>query len=268
MKKIALLTFVIALFVSCTTNNLSLDKPTDVNVPSTMVFVQGQLISDFNGLMITKGYNFPEDHSDEGWAVARYSLRADNTTPDYLDHPSDSYYGRPAGKNGKNRGEIYTAYPYGHYNDRNYDYYKTDKYTGNNIGLFRYIFDTKGLQTQKVLKVVPKVEDILADEVEDVTALINSGKSVDNRGRNLQDKLSHINSILDMDSDYLNTHVLWYVVKEVGRQHGWHVNGVISDNPVGYPDHTPDNVEIDIHQQMHADWMEIKTSVHIRSNHC
>jgi hypothetical protein len=31
-------------------------------------------------------------------------------------------------------------------------------------------------------------------------------------------------------------------------------------------DKVPDNVEIDIHQQEHKDWNEIKTSVHIRSD--
>ena len=59
MKKIILL-FLIGLFVGC--NNLSVDK-VDSNLPSTMVFVQGQLISN---VVFTKGYKFPDDHSDEG----------------------------------------------------------------------------------------------------------------------------------------------------------------------------------------------------------
>jgi hypothetical protein len=69
---------------------------------------------------------------------------------------------------------------------------------------------------------------------------------------------------------YLDKHVLWYVVKEVGMKNGWHVNGVIVDyevpnkNDVTYND--PNNVEIDIHQQTHQDWNEIKTSVHIRAD--
>ena len=53
-------------------------------------------------------------------------------------------------------------------------------------------------------------------------------------------------------------------------QYGWHVNGVITEQEV--PDYRldpaqkiPDNVEIDIHQQEHYDWDEIKTSIHIRN---
>lgn len=267
MKKITFLTFtvlaLVASLIGCTPTNYRVDSLDNLSIPSTTVFVQGHLIDDF---VATKTYNWPEVHLEQGWAVARYSLRADNTTPDYLDHPSDSYYGRSPGKQGRNRGEIYTGYPYGHYNDRNYDYYKRDKTTGSNVGLFRYVFDTKGLQTQKAIKYAPKVEDILADEVDDITTMINEGKTVDSRGRNLQEKLNHINSILAHSSEYLNSHILWYVVKEVGMKDGWHVNGVISDKKVGYPNNTPDNIEIDIHQQEHLDWSEIKTSIHIRAN--
>jgi hypothetical protein len=71
-------------------------------------------------------------------------------------------------------------------------------------------------------------------------------------------------------SDYLEKHVLWYVVKEVGMRYGWHVNGVIVDHEVARPTvditKVPNNVEIDIHQQKHQDWCEIKTSIHIRTD--
>ena len=66
--------------------------------------------------------------------------------------------------------------------------------------------------------------------------------------------------------EYLDSHVLWYVVKEVGVKYGWHVNGTIVDYVVGEPDNIPENVEIDIHQQEHYDWNEIKTSIHIRTD--
>jgi len=74
---------------------------------------------------------------------------------------------------------------------------------------------------------------------------------------------------------YLDKHVLWYVVKEVGRKNGWHVNGVIvnfedenyvAPNKSNIPYNDPNNVEIDIHQQIHQDWNEIKTSIHVRAD--
>ena len=172
------------------------------------------------------------------------------------------YFGRRPGKDGRNRGKVLTAYPYGHYNDRDLDYELVDTKTGNNIGLFRYVYDPKGLITKNAILEAPKVEDILADEVEDLTNEINKGKNVAKNTENLE----KVNALLALGSDYLNSHVLWYVVKEVGVKLGWHVNGIISDQPVGEPDKIADNVEVDIHQQQHTDWNEIKTSVHVRTD--
>ena len=113
----------------------------------------------------------------------------------------------------------------------------------------------------------PSVDSILIDIKEDLTNDINNGKNVSANTK----KLNQINGWLDKGADYLNSHVLWYVVKEVGMQYGWHVNGVITEQEV--PDYRldpaqkiPDNVEIDIHQQDHYDWNEIKTSIHIRTD--
>ena len=75
--------------------------------------------------------------------------------------------------------------------------------------------------------------------------------------------------MLAKGSDYLESHVLWYVVKEVGTRYGWHVNGVIAEEPAPVPpfiDVVPDDVVVDIHQQEHTDWNAIKTSIHIRAD--
>ena len=100
--------------------------------------------------------------------------------------------------------------------------------------------------------------------------LSKAGKVADGNGS----KLAQIDGWLKQDTlepGYLDSHVLWYVVKEVGMRYGWHVNGVITDTVVA--DYKidpnakiPDNVEIDIHQQDHYDWNEIKTSIHIRTD--
>ena len=182
------------------------------------------------------------------------------------DQSSSLYYGRPAGKMGRNRGAVYTLYPYGRYNDRDLDYYQRDKKTGNNIGLFRYVHDDKGQRTQVAIEDAPLVVDILADEKDDLEAAIAKGQNV---AKN-QENLDKVEALIARGSDYLEKHILWYVVKEVGMKNGWHVNGVISENevaaPVVDPTKVPNNVEIDIHQQKHQDWSEIKTSIHVRAD--
>lgn len=259
MKKLALFLFGAVLLMGCESVSLNdSNEQNSSNLPETKVFALGQTLN-FNA---TKGYAWPYVSELEGWETARFSIRADGTIPDYTDKSSALYYGRPAGKDGKNRGRVYTAYPYGHYNDRDLDYYQKDKKTGKNIGLFRYVYDRKGLQTQKAIAEAPSVTDILADEVTDLEAKIAAGKEVAKSTA----ALAHVNSLIDKGADYLNSHVLWYVVKEVGMKNGWHVNGVIVDYEVGEPDNVPDNVEVDIHQQEHLEWSEIKTSIHIRTD--
>ena len=261
MRKIFIFLLASMMLISCAKSDILYENVKNENMPTTEVFIQGQALSP-NGA--TKASAWPSNHSSEGWEAARFSIRADGSIPDYTDKSSSLYYGRF--KNGHNIGKVYTAYPYGHYNDRYLDYYQVDKKTGENIGLFRYVYDTKGLKTQLAIKEKPSVMAILNDEVEDLTNAINKGQNVSKNTASLE----HVNSLIALGEDYLNKHVLWYVVKEVGMQYGWHVNGSIMDYEVeDYtidPDKVPDNVEIDIHQQEHEDWNEIKTSIHIRAD--
>ena len=259
MKKLVFFTLLSVLLIGCTSENYGGSDQS--NLPATRVFVQGHQVGDPQTK--ASGLEWPYV-SAEGWETARFSIRADGTVPDYMDHPSAQYYGRKPGKDGRNRGKVYTDFPYGHYNDRDYDYYEKDKSTGNNIGLFRYVFDSKGVQTQLAIKEAPMVSAILQDVVDDLEADIAAGKSVSSNTA----KLAKVNALLALGDDYLQSHVLWYVVKEVGMKNGWHVNGSVVADPVPTP--TPHmvapNVEVDIHQQQHADWAEIKTSVHIRTD--
>ena len=253
-------------------------------LPQTEVFFQGQKLF-YNGetrpeesrarikiMNPAGGLAWPK-HTDEGWESARFSIRADGTIPDFYDKNSAYYYGRPAGKAGvssHNVGKVSNLYNYPHYNDRDFDYYKVDKKTldenGNpiNVGMFRYIYDTEGKKTQPVILEAPSVVDILADEVEDLEAEIAANKNVAKNTATLAD----VNALLDKGADYLDSHVLWYVVKEVNNIYRWHVNGVIRDveTPEYVIDPIPDNVEVDVHQQVHKDWNEIKTSIHVRTD--
>jgi hypothetical protein len=258
MKKTVLFTLLSVALLGCTRDYMGQKEALETNLPDTRVFVQGHLVGD----PATKSDLRWPYVSGEGWETARFSIRADGTTPDYKDHSSDLYYGRKPGKDGRNRGKVATDYPYGHYNDRDLDYEKKDKKTGENIGLFRYVYDPRGLKTQLAILKAPSVEDILLDEAEDLQGEIDKNKNV---SKNRQ-KLADVNGLLGLGREYLDSHVLWYVVKEVGMKNGWHVNGAIVDYEVGRPDSIPDNVEVDIHQQEHADWAEIKTSVHVRTD--
>ena len=153
-------------------------------------------------------------HTDEGWESARFSIHADGTIPDFYDKSSALYYGRPAGKAGvgsRNIGKVSTLFPYSLYDDRGLDYYKVDKKTGNNVGLFRYMYDTEGLKTQPAILEAPSVVEILADEKDDLEAEIAAGKNV---AKN-QASLDKVNALIAKGADYLDSHVLWYVVKEV-----------------------------------------------------
>ena len=255
MKKIALLACLTFALVNCTGR---IDKEEfDPAVPSTRVFVQGKML----GADATKGLTWPYV-SEEGWETARFSLRVDNKIVDFYDKSSALYFGRKPNVDGRNRGKVLTDYPYGHYNDRDFDYEKVDKKTGNNIGLFRYVYDPEGKTTQCAILEAPLVEDILADDIEDLEAAIAAGKNVTKN----TELLNKAKALVALGSEYLNSHVLWYVVKEVGMKNGWHVNGVIADNEPEKPGKVANNVEIDIHQQEHANWNEIKTSVHIRTD--
>lgn len=263
MKRISLFLLSCIAVAGCNKDYEYDDLNSQEEIPQTEIFVQGQLLSYNTG---TKGnYAWPLNKSSEGWESARFSIRADGTIPDYTDKSSALYYGRF--KNGHNIGRVSSLYPYGHYNDRDLDYTKRDKKTGENIGHFRYVYDAKGLKTQLAILEAPLVEDILNDEIEDRTIEIQNNKNVTKN----TNEIARINALLEKGTDYLNSHVLWYVVKEVGMHYGWHVNGVITDYPVeNYAinplSKIPDNIEIDIHQQEHDGWNAIKTSIHIRTD--
>jgi hypothetical protein len=284
MKKSFILLSILSVaiaFVGCNkTEDFDNGGENQVNelLPQTEVYFQGQKLfyegeetpygtkAKIKVMETAGGLAWPK-HTDDGWESARFSIRADGTIPDFYDKSSSLYYGRPAGKAGvtsHNIGKVSNLYNYSHYDDRGFDYYKTDKATGFNVGMFRYMYDTKGLKTQPVILEAPSVVDILADEVVDLEAEIAAGKNV---AKNTA-SLANVNALLDKGAEYLDSHVLWYVVKEVGQQYRWHVNGVIRDDvtPPYVPEPVSDNLEVDIHQQVHKDWNEIKTAIHIRTD--
>ena len=254
-------------FSACSNNDNDITPATpaaDSDKPATEIFVQGQRLDEAaqtKGAFAQTRVNIPEEpqtynkwpyvNTAEGWEVARFSIRADGTIPGYIDQSSTLYYGRSAGKQGKNRGRVSSIYPYGRYNDRDYDYSKVSQKTGNNIGLFRYVLDQAGMKTQLAILEQPSVIDILDDEKVDLEAAIAKGQNLTKNQKTLDD----VNALMAKGEDWLNKHVLWYVVKEVAGKSYWHVNGVIVDYEVDDAKagigSLPDEVEVDIHQQIH-----------------
>ena len=271
MKKLLSLFALAALLVGCSNNEvIEAEKAETVenNLPETEVFVQGQILSSSETRATTRGnYKWPDVNEAEGWESARFSIRSDNDkNVGVHDMPSAQYFGRSPGKVGNNKGKVFSLFPYGRYNDRDLDYYQKDKKTGMNIGLFRYVYDENGLLTQPAIKEAPLVEEILGDEKVDLEAAIAKGQNVE---KNTKD-LAKVDSLLNLGTEHLESHILWYVVKEVGMRWGWHVNGIVTDYEIPRYEFNPNlvrnHVEVDIHQQVHQDWNEIKTSLHIRAD--
>ncbi len=252
--------FCLPLMVACSSDETTTEqmgRENGTNLPSTEVYVQGRnLVGRDQAIPVTRGsYAYPL-HTEEGYETARFYIRNDGYVPSYIDQSAALYYGPMSG--GRNVGKIYTLFPFGHYNDRDLDYYQKDKKTGNNIGMFRYVYDAAGVNTQPAIMEAPSITEILSDEK---TIQENAGNT---------EEVARIEGYLAMGEEYLKKHVLWYVVKEVGMQYAWHVDGTIVEDEVPAftvsPDKVSRNVEIDIHQQEHKDWNEIKTSVHIRTD--
>ena len=220
---------------------------------ATKVYVQGEDLSN--------SYTTPESYAP-AWSTramtaqtetAHFFLRIDNRIPDKdgnLSYPSNLYWPKKAGNNGDvtviadgNKGTIDMGYPY-----------------WTISGDTRYVYDSSGMSVTNALLSIPSWTDLLAAN---------------------QD---HSYGIEDID--FAKYKIIWYVIKK--ENNGWHVDGVLTTRDTKdvteIPGITIDedkkmenskkenagetvdngNVEVNIHQQLHKDWNEIKTSIHVR----
>lgn len=275
MKKLFYLLAVLPLFVACSSDD---DGGSIVIVkndkPSTQVFAQGALLNYSstraeNPIYYNTDYGYgkglnqkwPKVNEEEGYAVAKFSIRIDASFPGVIDQKTTKYW---TTKGGENLGKVYLDFPWGTYNDRDLDYYKVDKNTGNNIGMFRYVLDPFGKNVTPALMEVPDMKAYCEWLL----------------GRNDTPSKDLLQQIYNNWEDY---QLVWYVAKEVGGKDFWHINGYFmkksydqeeiweiiedeTDDMEIRENKTDDNVEIDIHKQEHKDWNEIKTSIHIRTD--
>ena len=245
MKKVLFMIFAAMTVMACSDDSTPGVEPGGGSQaktePATEVYIQGSKVA------ATRVAEVPTNR-------AHFFIRVDNRIPGIGNFDSKEYF--PQTETGKsvmvaaNEGTVDVYYP-------SWDNSSTNPW---------YVFDTKGVATLKALDKLPTVED-----------LIKADKS---KGK-----------INFKGVDLKKLHVLWYIVKYQNVDYQWHVDGVLTDKDVKDVTDIPGigedikkenkdledkrdestvpatgngNVEVDIHQQAHKDWSEIKTSIHVR----
>lgn len=234
MKKTFLMIFAALAFMACSDDSINNESGGTVKTePATEVYMQGQKVAATRaGAAQT--------------ATTYFFVRVDNRIPGAEKYSASLYFPQTAMGGSVfsegNKGTVDLSYP-SWSNDSNYP---------------MYVYDTTGKATEKTISTQPSLKDLL------------------NANRNYTYELDKINT------DTLK--VIWYIVK---KQDGiWHADGVLTGKSTKDATEVPGidedknldnkkeentvpaegngNVEVDIHQQAHQDWSEIKTSVHVR----
>ena len=126
MKKLLFAAISILILAACssdkTDGDIIINHPNQ-KLPSTAVFVQGSLVNytstraDYNP---NKDYGYgvgvwPSDHSEEGWAVAKFSIRIDASFPGVIDQKVALYWSTKSTNENdpRNLGKVYTDFPWG-----------------------------------------------------------------------------------------------------------------------------------------------------------
>lgn len=247
MKKLILFMMAVLCLSSCgeDANVSGGDQAIDPVQPSsrtTQVYIMGKDVSGTSRAMMRA--------ASTNTKQAHFFIRIDKRIPGYESCPSTNYWPQTSLGNSLldagNTGTVDLDYPYW-------------KYAGGSVG--QYVYDSTGKAVTEALADVPSIESIL------------------NANKNPKYKFDNL--------DYSKLKVIWYVAKS-GESNGWHVDGVLTDVNTKDVTEIPDikidedkkldnskkdepvesldkgNVEVNIHEQLHKDWDEIKTSIHIR----
>lgn len=241
MKKFILFAVSALALVACGDDTTTVDGGSaQKSEPATEVYVQGTRMA---ANRVTKA---PADYNT---GRAYFYIRLDNLIPNLgSDVGAAKYYPQTRNHQSvfaeRNSGTIQVSYPY--FSEGTYK---------------KYVYDTTGEATQSVIQSAPKLSDLIA---------ANQNSSLD---------LKKFNT-----DDYK---IIWYIVK--WSDNNWHVDGVLvkkdvkdasevipdikkenegldnkADETPLDPEYGTGNVEVDIHQQEHSTWEEIKTSIHVR----
>lgn len=136
----------------------------------------------------------------------------------------------------------------------NMGYIKSEYDWWSNMKFSKYVYDATGKLVNDVIVEQPTIADLV--------------KASKYKG---DDEL-----FAPYIADSANLHCLWYTCKKQDKDGCWHIDGILTKKEVtdvketSYGDEIAKNygfggeVEVDIHQQEHKDWDEIKTSIHLR----
>lgn len=249
MKKLFLFVMSVFMLASCgddanLTGGGEPEKPTNSETRATQVLIQGR---EYDYTSQTRA--FGEQQTEKAY----FFIRIDNSDEEEKTGlPDASNYWPQTAQGGSvfasgNTGTVDLTYPY----------------FGTSSNYEKYVYDTKGEATLKALVNVPSIQDLIS---------ANKNRALD---------LSKVN--LD---EYK---IIWYVVKKY--EGVWHVDGLLTkktttdasevlpdlkddnkdlDNKADEPSLPEEvvegngNIEVNIHQQEHQTWDEIKTSIHVR----
>lgn len=255
MKKLFLFASILStLFISCSDSATDTDVTPQKNIKASEVMIYSggnQLNTRAWSKTEELGYSIPRDGMYDVW----YFIRIDNNIPgeDVTNLPSNQYFPQTAA--GKtmvadlNQGSVTANAAWHSSAKKNFP---------------KYIWGTDGSAVQSIITHEPTLED-----------LINANKSTK---YNLQGYKEHQDEL----------HFIWYACKQQASDHIWHIDGILTSkdrkdiSETIYGKDQIDNydkdgmikdkgdvskkahVEVDVHQQEHKDWNEIKTSIHLR----
>lgn len=251
MKKFFVMAIAALAFASCADDSQTIINgggtgESPKTEPSTKVYIQGkeQQKSSRAAALVAQGTD------------AYYFIRIGSDIPglDQLgSSPSKEYW--PQSSTGTtlfaegNKGALDLDYPY---------------WNQGNAPIGKYVFDTTGKAVEKAITTIPELANILS-----------------------ANKNTKYNTTLANMAQEKDIKIIWYVAKFNKDDGTWHVDGVLThtstkdatDVVPGLKDEEGNkdfenkadevktiggNVEVDIHQQQHTDWNEIKTSIHVR----
>lgn len=250
MKKVVMFLMAALVFAACSSDDAVTDGETK-DLKSTEVYAMGKMLDGINGTRAGVSAGYAQTRGTEGanYADAYFFVRFDGRIPKSVGkYQSNEYWPY-------NGGSVFSTANCGLV-DTNYPYWKI--YSNNGITSVReYLYDSTGDAVSKIIDKVPSFKSMMSvnrKDVADIAAI-----------------------------DTTNLKIIWYVAKYTFGK--WHVDGVLTFNHVKdvedipggnygepsldnkadeYPVAGLKNVEVDIHQQEHDNWQEIKTSVHIR----
>lgn len=229
----------IFMLTACSTEDLGgNDSGKTEETPSTEVYAMGKRLA----MSAAPAAATPAQYTD-----AYFFIRIDSRIPDISEFVvSNDYipYDRGSVFAPENKGLVDLSYP--------------DWKVLSPTGVTRqYVYDTTGEEVNKVISDVPTYESLLS---------VNK---------------KYADKFANLDASKLK--IIWYVAKYSYDK--WHVDGILTfedtkdvtdipgfDEEPGMnnsaeeklPKDFNGNIEVDIHQQEHSTWQEIKTSVHVR----